>query len=534
MEKKESDFVEHIACHHCGSSDAAALYDDGHTHCFSCGYTEAKSGTKKVEQKGLIQGDYKSLPKRMIREDTCKYLDYKVGKLKGKTCQIANFHSEGKVVAQKLRLPGKKFIVTGDAKKLGLFGSHRFRDGGKRLVVTEGEIDCLTISQLMNNRWPVVSVPNGAQGASKAIARNIDFISGFEKVVFAFDMDEPGQKAARECAELLKPGTAAIAHLPEKDANECLLKGKGAQLISCLWEAKIIRPDGILTFKDLKQLIKEDPDEGYPWAFEELNEFTYGRRLGQLIVIGAGTGVGKTDFMTQQAVYDATHLNEPVAMYFLEQSPAETAKRMAGKFAGQRFHVPEAGWTQEQLQETVDELDKYNIYFYDSWGSTEWEVVKNRMTYNAQVHDVKFHYLDHLTALAAAEENEKEALEKIMANMAALAKRLDICIIFVSHLATPDGKPHEEGGRVMIRHFKGSRAIGFWSHLMIGLERNQQSENIEEATTTTIRILKDRFTGQATGKLYYMGYEVETGLLHMTHKPTENNSASPFDADGEF
>jgi twinkle protein len=79
-----------------------------------------------------------------------------------------------------------------------------------------------------------------------------------------------------------------------------------------------------------------------------------------------------------------------------------------------------------------------------------------------------------------------------MADMAQLAKALNVIIHFVSHLATPDGKPHEEGGRVMIRHFKGSRAIGFWSHFMFGLERDTQAEDDAVKTITTFRVLKDR------------------------------------------
>ena len=154
------------------------------------------------------------------------------------------------------------------------------------------------------------------------------------------------------------------------------------------------------------------------------------------------------------------------------------------------------------------------------------------MTFNAQVHGVKLHYLDHLTALAAAEENEREALERIMADMAATAKRLNICILFVSHLATPDGKPHEEGGRVMSRHFKGSRAIGFWSFLMLGLERDQQNDDPMIARTTTLRVLKDRFTGQATGKKYFLGYDTHKGLLHITDEPKPQDK-SPFKSESE-
>ena len=103
--------------------------------------------------------------------------------------------------------------------------------------------------------------------------------------------------------------------------------------------------------------------------------------------------------------------------------------------------------------------------------------------------------------------------------IAGYEKELGIIIHLVSHLATPDGKPHEEGGRVMIRHFKGSRAIGFWCHFMFGMERNQQAEDMEERHTTTFRVLKDRLTGQSVGQCVYFEYDQETARLFET-EPT--------------
>ena len=32
----ESEFIRHEPCPDCGSSDALAIYTDGHTFCFSC------------------------------------------------------------------------------------------------------------------------------------------------------------------------------------------------------------------------------------------------------------------------------------------------------------------------------------------------------------------------------------------------------------------------------------------------------------------------------------------------------------------
>jgi twinkle protein len=136
---------------------------------------------------------------------------------------------------------------------------------------------------------------------------------------------------------------------------------------------------------------------------------------------------------------------------------------------------------------------------------------------------VRLFYLDHLTALAAAEDDERTALERIMAEMASLAKELRVIIHFISHLSRPEGKPHEEGGRVMIRHFKGSRAIGFWSHFMFGLERDQQNDDPAVRSVTTFRCLKDRYTGNATGECIHYGYDEGIGRLVACDAPSERS-----------
>ncbi len=45
-----SAFVAHLPCDNCESSDANALYDDGHTHCFSC-RTHVQSEGSTIERK---------------------------------------------------------------------------------------------------------------------------------------------------------------------------------------------------------------------------------------------------------------------------------------------------------------------------------------------------------------------------------------------------------------------------------------------------------------------------------------------------
>ncbi|QDB71001.1 DNA primase/helicase [Bordetella phage vB_BbrP_BB8] len=522
MSESESYLVRKEPCPKCGSRDNLARYSDGHAHCFGmgCDYYEKGDGEvgerqpRKQRVEGLVAGEFRPLMARKITEETARKFGYTVGDFKGKTVQIAPYHdASGAVVAQKLRFADKSFTVAGESKRIGdlLFGAHLW-SSGKKIVITEGEIDAMSVSQAQGNKWPVVSVPNGAQGAKKSLQKNLEYLAGFEEVILMFDMDDAGRAAVEECAPLFPPGKCKVASLPMKDANDLLKAGREQEIIQAIWNAKPYRPDGIVSLADIKEKALQPPVMGLPWFLEKLTAATYGRRYGELYCLGAGTGVGKTDFLTQQIEYDLNTLHESVGVFFLEQSPVETVQRIAGKYAGKMFHVPDSGATTEELSSAISVIEANGkLFLYDSWGATDWEVIRNKIRFLNHSEGVRIFYIDHLTALAAMEEDEKTALEEIMAEMAGLTKELDIVIHLVSHLATPEGKPHEEGGRVMIRHFKGSRAIGFWSHFLFGIERSQQDE--EQRNRSVFRVLKDRYTGRATGLCIPMIYDPESGRL---------------------
>jgi twinkle protein len=191
----------------------------------------------------------------------------------------------GAPVAQKLRFKDKQFKFIGDTKKAGLYGQHLWRnEGGKMLVITEGEVDALSMSQVQGNRFPVVSVGTGAAGAKKAVANSLEFVESFDRVVIMFDNDEAGRTASQEVAAMLSVGKAAIATLPLKDANEMLMAGKGADLISAMWDAKIYRPDGIIDGQNMWETIMADDDAesiDYPFRwFEPENIRDAARRTG--------------------------------------------------------------------------------------------------------------------------------------------------------------------------------------------------------------------------------------------------------------
>jgi twinkle protein len=541
--RESAGFVKHIPCVSCGSRDNNALYRDGSTYCFGCqvstkGPDDAAEPvrSRKVAKGCITEGlEIRPLLSRKITQETCAHFGYSLYTTSdSKTLQVAPYYDvDGNLVAQKLRGVDKTFSVRGDISKALPFGAHCWQKTGKKLVVTEGEIDALSMSQVQGNKWPVVSIPGGAQSAKKHFAECRDYYLGFDEVVLMFDSDEPGRKAAKEAAEVLGASRARIAELPLKDANEMLLAGKTAELIDAMWKAKEYRPEGIVDMASLKEAVKKEPTKGLSWWSPTLTSLTYGIRTGEIYAFGAGTGVGKTDFLTQQMAHLVLEHKKAVGVFSLEQHVVETAKRIAGKAAQKTFHIPESGWTEADLDTAWTRITKAGkVFLYDSFGANEWESVKEKIEYLKHAHGVQYVFLDHLTALAAAEEDERVALERIMADMGSLVKRLDIALILVSHLATPEHGSHEEGARVTIRQFKGSRAIGFWCHFMFGLERDQQSEDDSTRTTTTFRVLKDRYTGRATGATFALGYDRDTGMLFEKSAVSATESGFTSEAEG--
>ena len=393
------------------------------------------------------------------------------------------------------------------------------------ITVTEGEIDALTMSQVQGNQWPVVSISCGAgPQIKKWMAANREYFLGFDKVILMFDMDEPGRKASQEAAAILG-ARAHIAELPQgfKDPNEMLLAGKSAELINAMWKAMPYRPEGVVDLLSLQEGVKEPPKWGLSLPWDSISKLVYGLRQGEIWAFGAGTGSGKTTAFLSIMHHLSMEEKVPVAGFFLEQSVKETATRLAGVQAQKLLHIPDADWDEGDIDRSFDAFRQGGkVFLYDSFGNNTWEAIREKIEYLHHAEGVNYFFLDHLTALATWQDDERVALDLIMSEMGGMVKRLNITILLVSHLATPEGKPHEEGGRVMGRHLRGSRSIQYWSHFIWGLERNQQASDLTERNTTIFRCLKDRFTGRALGHTIPLTYSQETGLL------SEASEVNPF------
>lgn len=531
MERNGSDFIAHTPCPACPSSDGFALYDDGHGYCFSCGHYEGTNqhteerSSPKVNTELVNQGDNRALTKRHITEETTKRFDYQIGKFKGKTVQIANYkNNSGTTVAQKLRFPNKDFLFIGDTKEAGLYGQWMWRDGGKRLVVVEGEIDCLSVSQVIGKNWPVVSVPTGSKGAKKAMQKQLEWLCKFDSVILMFDSDDAGKEAAKECAGLFPAGKAKIAMLPRKDANEMLVAGDTKEITNAMFDAKPFRPDGIVNGTELWDVVtSEDNTVSFDYPYAGLNAKTLGMRKGEIVTVTAGSGIGKSQLCREFSHFLLLQ-GETVGYIALEESVKRTSLGLMSLAINKPLHLGTVEVSQDELKEAFDStLGTGRVYLYDHWGSTDSQNLMDKIRYLASGCECGWVILDHISIVVSGMEggDERRLIDNTMTKCRALVEELKIGLILVSHLKRPEGKGHEEGGRTTLAQLRGSAGIAQLSDIVLGCERDQQDQ--ETGNVTVVRVLKNRWTGE-TGVGCLLEYDKYTGRM------TEISSAD-FDDD---
>ncbi len=527
---EDNKYVRKEPCPECGSKDNLAVYSDGHAFCFGCSYRRPAPTEKKHKQKTYYSPSPvtsplikfvtpKELPKRGITEETAKFFNYGIADYNGTPVQVATYEDQlGRQSAQHIRFKDKRFIWVGDCKNVQLWGQSRWRNHGNYgnvfCVITEGEIDAMTISQVQGNKFPVVSLPSGAPSANKYLAANLKWLNQFSRIVLCFDSDEPGEKAAEKAIEILPAGKAAICRLPRKDANEMLLADEAEELKSLLWKATPVRPDSILNASDLwEELTKEGASSVCPFPYPQLDQFTRGFRKSQMITIAAGSGTGKSSLCRELAHHFLKH-KLTVGYIALEESVQRTMQGILGIELNKPLHLEDHMEEVEGLKSAFDRLfGTEKLFLYDHFGSMDPDRLIEQIQYMATAEGVDVVILDHLTIVVSglADVDERRAIDITCTKLRQVVESTGVGLILVSHLRRPQGVSHEQGQQVSTSDLRGSSAILQLSDLCISAERNQQGDAAERSEMQ-LRILKNRHTGM-TGPIDKLLYDENTGRL---------------------
>ena len=431
------------------------------------------------------------------------YPYYKGDELKGFKCRV---------------IEGKKFFSIGSVKDVDLFGWHQaVLSGGKKLFVTEGEMDAVALYQIFravnkgtkyeSNIPAIVSLAHGSGSAVKELLKHREMIfMHFKEIVLVFDQDKPGEEAVEAVLKVFPEGVS-VAHLPRKDANQCLLEGVSKAAYNAVAFNSVKPKNTRLVLADsLFEEAKAAPAIGYPWPWESVTKKTRGIRLGETIYIGAGQKQGKSEIVNTLAAHFIKELGWPVLLAKPEESNKKSVKLVAGKIVGKIFHDPNVPFDEESYDEACD-LMRNKLFLINLYQHLGWETLKADIR-AAAMEGCKAIFIDPITNLtngmSAADANTR--LQEIAQELSAMALDLNVVIFIFCHLRNPDsGPPHERGGEVLSSQFAGSRAMARSCNLMFGLEGNRDPHlNPEERNVRTLVLLEDREFGEVGRfKLYW-------------------------------
>lgn len=516
-------------------------------YCFACGthvpdpYGDKPKGYKpqvlvksqeQIDAEILEISTYRSLalPNRKLRADSLEYFGVKIGvsEIDGET-PVSHYYpytKGGGVVGYKVRLiEGKKFWAVGTIKGCELFGWRQaIATGAKKLFITEGEIDAVSLYQIFkdtNKGTPyadsnpaIVSLAHGAGSAPRDLTTYLTNLrQHFKEIILVFDNDDPGKQAADEVVKIIPD--ALVAHLPEKDVNDCLVKGRSKACYAAVqFNANRPKNTRIISGDTLHDAAKKPPEFGYSWPWRHITTATRGIRLGETVYIGAGQKQGKSEVVNTLTAHFIREHGWKVFLVKPEEANNKTYKLVAGKLAGKIFHDPNRPFDEEAYDRAGitmhDHLFMLNLYQHVGWESLKADIRQ------AAVEGCRAIIIDPITNLTngmeAASANTK--LQEIAQELSAMALDFNVVIFIFCHLRNPDaGPPHERGGEVLSSQFAGSRAMARSCNLMLGLEGNRDP-NLpkEEKNIRTLVLLEDREFGE-TGR-FKLYWDDQTGLFN--------------------
>lgn len=505
----------------CQSSDACTYFpkEDGTIvwSCFSCGGKGSTSVNAKNTNYQKTKGiDGLRWKKRFSKGREWVWLNEK---------DLPELHDPEQKIRGLIPLSLKKYgIKVDDQNNIyfpdpgdKFFGQDAFGQGSaKRITVVSGMLDAPSAYQLSGS-FPAVSADSDST-ALKQCKKNFDYLNSFEEIVFAFDNDKPGQEAQKACADLFI-GKAKVMSLSYKDANQYLTETQNGKdrWKSDFFQASLVKPEGILAGTELIDLLLNKPKvESNPWPWDGLNRKTNGWRLGEMIAIGAGTGQGKTLFMTHIADHILKTTDYNIGVIFLEDPNIAAAERFVSVRGQHPYHLvsidgePDYPFLKEDYQAQAKEtIGSGRVFFHNNEDfGTKFDVCQRIQAF-VGAFDCRVIFLDHISFLVgidATEGDERRKLDQLATQLKELTVKHNITLFVNAHFKRLPGTPHEEGAEASLADFRSSGAIAQLANTALGLERNQQAEDINERSLTMVRSMKCRFTGR-TGLASTLKYQ---------------------------
>lgn len=356
----------------------------------------------------------------------------------GKTYAVFPYLRDGELVNAKYRNVAEKRDMRqeGGAEPC-LFGWHLISPRARSVVITEGEIDAMTLHQA---GVPALSVNAGA-GNHQWIENDWDRLERFSDIVVCFDDDEAGQKGAREVVQRLGVTRCRVAKLGAKDANQWLQDGAtDDDFRNAIKEAKSQDPEEMAQFADFMADVKAKlyPHQDAP----ELPVLRIGRRDYQWFEFRGGeysvwTGInghGKS-LALSQVLLGLADQGERCMVFSGEMPAATQLLRMAKQAAG-------LGKPSPAYLDAIGDWLRDKFWVFNRVGSAALDDLLRIFEYASRRYGVRQFVIDSLMMTDVPEDGngaitkQKQAVQKI----ADFVKRTDSHLHLVAH---PRKQPDE-------------------------------------------------------------------------------------------
>lgn len=280
-----------------------------------------------------------------------------------------NYYRNEELVNVKYRDAQKNFRLVKDAELI--FYNLDSLEGQTEAIITEGEIDCLSMYE--SGFFNSVSVPNGASKGSQRLEyldNCIDYFQSIDKIIICTDNDSAGITLKDElCRRLGKERCWLVTYPVDcKDANEVLINhGKEAvqHLINSAYQYPI---EGIETIDDCAEEVLNMYENGFPFGkrigIDELDQLITWK-TGELTTITGMPGSGKSTWLNNILIELVKQHDWRIAMFTPEKQPTSIlVSELSEIFIGKAFYRPDPNsqMSKEQLFDAM-EFIKDRFYF---------------------------------------------------------------------------------------------------------------------------------------------------------------------------
>ncbi len=347
-----------------------------------------------------------------------------------------------------------------------LFGWQAIPQDAREIVITEGEIDCLTYA---SQGIPALSIPlGGGKGAKQDnwIQNDYDRLSQFDTIYLSLDMDQAGQEALETILPRLGHHRCKIIKLPKKDANEVAQSGE--LLDDYITSAQYRDPAEIKAATDFI----DDVHKTFEGGIESQGDFLpwpktnhqFRMRQGEVTVWHGINGHGKS-LLVSQIMAHCCIQEIKVCIASMEMRPISQLQRMYQQISGEA--VP--------ARSTIDFINSKvmpNLYLINIHGTAKSTRLLELFDYAYLRFGCRHFVVDSL-AKCGINEDDYDGQKRFVDNLTDFAdKRLSHI-----HLVAHARKQEDEFSTPNKMDVKGAGSITDMVHNVAGVWRNKKKED---------------------------------------------------------